>query len=83
MCLLNTEAGDVTPCASDHDRSCVKVERLQQESSQAFLTEFLTTGLMFLLNLKTGSTNQIIGLLMFEKTCGADTRETEGKSSSS
>lgn len=31
-------------------------------------TECLATGLMFLLNLKTGSTNQITGLLMLEKT---------------
>lgn len=41
VCLLNTEAGDVTPCASDHDCSYVKVERLQQESTQAFKLNFL------------------------------------------
>lgn len=61
---------------------CESRETLARVKS-SLQAEFLATGLMFLLNLKTGSTNQITGLLTFEKTCGADTRETEGKSSSS
>lgn len=53
VCLLNTEARDVTPFASDHDCSCAKETLARVKSS--LQNEFLTIGLMSLLNLKTSS----------------------------